>query len=145
EAARVSIALHSEHSIVIRRDRLRTDECDPPAPRFGEGHVADALAEGNVPCVFPDQETLDEGAGLPVPSGALATLEEDGDEWARVRVSLRGGALEGWMGRELFVTTARETEPDWTGAVLSGARCVFPGRPEARPWQHVAGEEGDAP
>ncbi|MFK7985565.1 MAG: AgmX/PglI C-terminal domain-containing protein [Sandaracinaceae bacterium] len=140
EAARVSAALHSEHSVVVRRSALTTSECDPPAPASGSAYVAE-VADGNVPCVFPDQETLDESAGLPVPAGAALEVEEEDGDWAHVRVFLRGTTVDGWVAGDLVTETAPGA-PDWTGIVVSRDRCMFPGRPEAQPWQPATTEGG---
>lgn len=131
EAARVSIGLESERSRVVPRDAIGLDGCTRDASMEADSHVGDA-GDGNAACLFADQETLDESAGLPIPSGApLHVVEEDGD-WARVEVGARGGTLRGWMSTALVSSGASEATADWLAVAVGERICAFPGRVDPR-------------
>ena len=140
EAARVSVALDTEHSVVVPRSALAFDACAWPDAGEAERRVPRA-PEGDAVCLFADQESIDGTAGLVVPTGApLALLEADGD-WARARVSWPGGRVEGWVDATL---PRGETErPDWLAAALARGFCLYPGRPTGRPWAGAGPEAGD--
>lgn len=131
DAARVSLGLSGAHSRVVPRDALSLEGCVEAVSAGAERGVGPA-PEGDSACLFADQETLDPGAGLPIPSGAAVTqvLEEDG-EWARVEVAVPGGTARGWMSANLVVASP-SGDADWIGVALGSALCVFPGRPEPR-------------
>ncbi|MEQ8454119.1 MAG: AgmX/PglI C-terminal domain-containing protein [Sandaracinaceae bacterium] len=139
-AARVSVALDTEHSVVVPRSALAFDACAWPDAGEAERRVPRA-PEGDAVCLFADQESIDGTAGLVVPTGApLELLEADGD-WARARVSWPGGRVEGWVDATL---PRGETErPDWLAAALARGFCLYPGRPTGRPWAGAGPEAGD--
>lgn len=127
--ARVSVAMHMEHSEVVHPTAITTDECPIPAPAEADGRVAE-VAEGDAACLFPDMETFDEAVGLPVPAGAPATLRRRDGEWAETRVMLRGGWAQGWASGEVIEPEATAGDPAWDAAAIGGGRCLFPGRSE---------------
>lgn len=143
EAARVSLGLSTEHSRVVPRDALSLEGCGSVAAPEGSSSVA-RPGDADAACVFPDQETLDEGAGLPVAHGApVEVLEEDGG-WSLVEVRAPRARVRGWIASEL-VAEEPASGADWVAAALGSDRCVFPGRGEARasnPWLERE-EEGD--
>lgn len=143
DAARISLGLSTEHSRVVPRDRLSLEGCDRVESPRGASSIARATG-GDAACVFPDQETLDEGAGLPVPPGAAVQVLEEDDGWSLVEIAAPRARLRGWIASEL-VSDAPASAADWVAAALGSDRCVFPGRGEARasnPWLERE-EEGD--
>lgn len=126
--ARVSVALDMEHSEVVHATAIDTSECPVPTPEGGESARVTAVSEGDRACLFPDQETLDETAGLAIPSGVGAALREEDDEWVRVRVSLAGGWAQGWAHVDAVEEGAPRGEIDWDVAAIGGGRCLMPGR-----------------
>lgn len=145
DGARVSLDLATAHSRVVRRDAIALTGC---AERDAEGSASVAgTPEGDAACVFPDQESLDATAGLPVPRGApVRVLEEDG-EWARVEVAAPGGSVRGWMSASL-VTAAAPSAAEWIAVALGTPACVFPGRVDPRssaPYREAPPDPGTAP
>ena len=129
DGARVSVALDTEHSQVMRASELNTDACPIPAVDPADRNVSRVDAEDAV-CVFPDQETLDESAGIVVPAGApLRELERDGD-WSQVRVSLAGGSVTGWVSAASTSASPAERDANPWSAALRNGDCLYPGRPE---------------
>lgn len=132
-AARVAIGLSTEHSEVVWASRLAFDSCPGVTPATASSRVADVAAP-DAACVFADQETLEGAAGLIVPSRAPAEVLETDGEWARVRVSVEGGTVNGWMAASLI--EPGEGAGRGLGAALGNGRCVFVGRvdgPATRP------------
>ncbi len=140
EAARVSVGLSTAQSRVVRRDAISLEGCVDEEPE-GEASVA-RTEEGDAACLFADQETLDPGAGLPIPAGAPVRVVEEDEDWARVEVGANGGSLRGWMSASLV---AREppSRADWIGAALGSGTCVFPGRVDPRTTTDIGGEPDD--
>lgn len=111
---------------VLERSTLAIEGCNDEAPGAGAAYVGPTPA-GDQACVFADADPVDESDGVPIPSGApLEELERE-DAWARVRVSIRGGTIEGWLPSELIASSPAGT-PDWIAAALRPERCAFPGR-----------------
>ncbi len=129
DAARVSLGLSTAQSRVVWRDAITLEGCVESGTE-GSASVA-AAPEGDAACVFPDQESLDGTAGLPVPSHAPVRVVEEDGEWARVEVSAPGGSVRGWMGASL-VARAAPAPADWMGVALRAAACLFPGRVDPR-------------
>lgn len=139
-AARISVALDTEHSVVVPRSALAFDACPWPDASEADGRVPRA-PEGDAVCLFADQEALDGTAGLVVPTGApLEVLEADG-EWARARVSWPGGRIEGWI--DAATPRDQAARADWLSAALARGFCLYPDRPTGRPWAgDTAPEDG---
>jgi hypothetical protein len=132
-AARVAIGLSTEHSVVVRVRRLAFDSCPGVTPASASSRVAD-VASADAACVYADQETLDGAAGQIVPPGAPAEILETDGEWARVRVSVEGGTVNGWMAASLIESGSGAGRG--FDAALGNGRCVFVGRvvgPPTRP------------
>ena len=143
EAARISLGLSTEHSRVVPRDALSLEGCGGVAAPEGRSSVA-RPRDGDAACVFPDQETLDESAGLPVPHGAAVQVLEEDEGWSLIAIAGPRARVRGWMASEL-IAGEPASAADWVAAALGSHRCVFPGRGEARasnPWLEGE-EEGD--
>lgn len=131
DAARVSVSLATELSRVVPRDAITLEGC-VREPSMRSASVIGTVADGDAACLFSDQETLDEGAGLAVPSGAPVRVVEEDGEWARVEVGARGGTLRGWMSAALVARGASTSTIDWLRVALNNMVCVFPGRVDPR-------------
>jgi TonB family protein len=143
EAARVSLGLTTEHSRVVPREAISLEGCEGAEGPGGESSIAVAT-RGDSACVFPVHETLDEGAGLPVPPGAAARVVEEDGGWSLVEIAAPRARVRGWIASEL-VSDEPASSADWIAAALGSDRCAFPGRGEARasnPWLEGE-EEGD--
>lgn len=128
DGARVSVALDMEHSDVVHRTAIDTEECPAPSMAGDESARVAAVADGDRVCLFPDQETIDETAGLAIPSGVGAALREEDGEWVRMRVSLLGGWAQGWAHQSAFERSAPGDVVSWDAAAIGGGRCLMPGR-----------------
>lgn len=128
--ARVGVALDLERSKVVHPTVIATDACPSPEVAEASSRIA-AVPDGDVACVFADQESLDEASGMPVPSGAPVSVTATDGDWSSVRIEVPGGHVDGWMSSSLVESGAASSEVDWTHAALSHGRCVFPARADA--------------